>query len=387
MAEQIYLDYAATTPVDPEVAAAMSACLCADGEGWANPASTHAAGRAARALVERARAEVGAAVGAPSEWVVFTSGATESNNLALKGMMRAQRKRGRHLITVKTEHKSVLDAAKALERDGCEVTYLVPDRNGRVSPAAVAAALRDDTVLVAVMLVNNELGVVQPIAEIARLAHERGALVHVDAVQGLGKLPVDLAALGADTLSLSAHKCYGPKGIGALVVRRAPGVVVEAQMHGGGHERGMRSGTLATHQIVGFGRAATLAVARLDAERARLGALRVRLEGALGALPGARINCPMADGVPNILSVSFEGVHGESLVADLPELAVSTGSACSAASPEPSYVLRALGLDDLTAAATLRISLGRGTSEPQVEVAIERIAAACARLRALAPAA
>jgi len=387
MDEQIYLDYAATTPVDPAVARAMAECLGTEGDAWANPASTHAAGRAARARVEQARAAVGAAVGAPAGWVVFTSGATESNNLALKGALRAQRKRGKHLITVKTEHKSVLDAAKALARDGCEVTYLIPDRQGRVAPEQVAAALRDDTVLVAVMLVNNELGVVQPIEAIAREVHARGALLHVDAVQGLGKLPVDLAALGADTLSLSAHKCYGPKGIGALVVRRAPGVVLEAQMHGGGHERGLRSGTLATHQIVGFGVAAELAVARLEAERARIGALRATLETALAALPDAVVNCPVTLGVPHILSVSFRGVHGESLVADLPELALATGSACSAASPEPSYVLRALGHDDLTAAATLRLSLGCGTTAAQLRTAVERIAGAVARLRALAPAA
>jgi cysteine desulfurase len=319
--------------------------------------------------------------------VVFTSGATESNNLALKGFMRAHRKRGKHLITCKTEHKSVLDAAKALERDGCEVTYLTPGRDGRVEPAAVASALRDDTVLVALMLVNNELGVVQPIAEVAAAARARGALVHVDAVQGLGKLPLTLDALGADSISLSAHKCYGPKGIGALVVRRAPGVVLEAQMHGGGHERGMRSGTLATHQIVGFGAAARLAAARVVAERARLATLRERLERALLALPGLRINCPAALSVPNIVSVSVEGVHGESLLADLDRFALSTGSACSAASPEPSYVLRALGIDDLTAAATLRVSMGRGTGEAEVDALAQAIGATVARLRALAPAA
>jgi cysteine desulfurase len=384
--EHIYLDYAATTPVDPEVAAAMAACLTAEGS-FANPASIHGPGRAARALVERARAEVAAAVGAPAESVVFTSGATESNNLALKGFMRAHRKRGQHLITCKTEHKSVLDSAKALEREGCKVTWLTPGRDGRLDPAAVAAALRDDTVLVALMLVNNELGVVQPIAEVAALAHARGALLHVDAVQGLGKLPVALDALGADSISLSAHKCYGPKGIGALVVRRAPGVVLEAQMHGGGHERGLRSGTLATHQIVGFGAAARLAAARVAAESARLAAIRARLEQRLARIAGVHINCPAALSVPNIVSVSVEGVHGESLLADLDRFALSTGSACSAASPEPSYVLRALGLDDLTAAATLRISMGRGTDAQQIDDLADAVAATVARLRDLAPAA
>ena len=382
----IYLDYAATTPVDPEVAAAMAACLTAEG-AFANPASTHGPGRAARALVEQARAEVGAAVGAPADWVVFTSGATESNNLAIKGFMRAHRKRGKHLITCKTEHKSVLDTAKALEREGCEVAYLVPGRDGRIEPAAVAAALRDDTVLVALMLVNNELGVIQPVAEIARLAHARGALVHIDAVQGLGKLPLTMDALGADSMSLSAHKCYGPKGIGARVVRRAPGVVLEAQMHGGGHERGLRSGTLATHQIVGFGAAARLAAARVGAERARLAVLRARLEQALAGIHGLKVNCPADHSVPNIVSVSVEGVHGESLLADLDGFALSTGSACSAASPEPSYVLRALGIDDLTAAATLRISMGRGTGEREVDRLVAALAASVARLRRLAPAA
>jgi len=384
--QHIYLDYAATTPVDPEVAAAMAACLTAEG-AFANPASVHGPGRAARALVEQARAEVGAAVGVPADWVVFTSGATESNNLALKGFMRAHRKRGKHLITCKTEHKSVLDTAKALERDGCEVTYLVPGRDGRIEAAAVAAALRDDTVLVALMLVNNELGVVQPIAEIAAAAHARGALLHVDAVQGLGKLPLDLGKLGADSMSLSAHKCYGPKGIGALVVRRAAGVVLEAQMHGGGHERGMRSGTLATHQIVGFGAAAKLAAARVGAEHERLGKLRARLERRVAAVPGLHINCPADRSVPNIVSISVEGVHGESLLADLDRFALSTGSACSAASPEPSYVLRALGLDDLTAAATLRVSMGRGTTERDVDRLAAALAATVARLRDLTPAA
>jgi cysteine desulfurase len=384
--EHIYLDYAATTPVDPAVAAAMAGCLTAEG-AFANPASTHGPGRAARAKVEAARAAIGAAVGVPADWVVLTSGATESNNLALKGFMRAHRKRGKHLVTCKTEHKSVLDTAKALERDGCEATYLVPDRTGRIDPAAVAAALRDDTVLVALMLVNNELGVVQPIAEIATLVHARGALLHVDAVQGLGKLPLDMRALGADSMSLSAHKCYGPKGIGALVVRRAPGVVLEAQIHGGGHERGLRSGTLATHQIVGFGLAAQLAAERVGAESARLAALRARLEQRLAAVPGLQVNCPAAHSVPNIVSISVSGVHGESLLADLDGFALSTGSACSAASPEPSYVLRALGLDDITAAATLRVSMGRGTTERDVDRLAAALAATVARLRDLAPAA
>ena len=382
----IYFDYAATTPVDPEVAAAMAACLTAEG-AFANPASTHGPGRAARALVERARAEVGAAVGAPADWVVFTSGATESNNLALKGFMRAHRKRCQHLITLKTEHKSVLDAAKALEREGCSVTWLTPASDGRVDPAAVAAALRDDTVLVALMLVNNELGVIQPVAEIAAAAHARGALVHVDAVQGLGKLPLTMAALGADSISLSAHKCYGPKGIGALVVRRAPGVVLEAQIHGGGHERGLRSGTLATHQIVGFGTAARLAAARVGADRMRLAALRARFEQRIAGIDGLRVNCPTDRSVPHIVSVSVAGVHGESLLADLEGFALSTGSACSAASPEPSYVLRALGIDDLTAAATLRVSMGRGTGEHEVDRLADALAATVARLRRLAPAA
>jgi cysteine desulfurase len=382
----VYLDYAATTPVDPDVAQAMYECLTADGV-WANPASTHGPGRAARERVETARAQVAAAVNAEPDWVVWTSGATESNNLALKGFMRAHRKRGKHLITVKTEHKAVLDAAKWLERDGCEVTYLKPGADGRVEPAEVAAALRDDTVLVAVMLVNNEIGTIQPVAEIAALAHARGALVHVDAVQALGKLPVDIRALGADSLAISAHKCYGPKGIGALIVRRAPGVVLEAQVHGGGQERGMRSGTLPTHQIVGFGAAAAKSIALLASERARMVELRTILERELGRIPGALINCAAAHGVPHILSVSFGGVHGEALVADLAELAVSTGSACSAATPEPSYVLRALGRDDLTAAATLRISMGRGTTRADVELAARRIGEAVARLRALAPAA
>lgn len=382
----VYLDYAATTPVDPRVAERMQACLTPDGD-FANPASAHLPGRRARALVEAARAEVAGLLGAETREIVWTSGATESNNLAIAGAVRFNRARGRHLITSRTEHKAVLDVVRHLERsEDFEVTWLEPDEQGMIEPGQVREALRDDTVLVSLMHVNNEIGVIQDIAAIAEMTRERGILFHVDAAQSAGKIPIRLDEWPVDLLSLSAHKFYGPKGMGALFQRRRPRARVEPLILGGGHERGLRSGTLPTHQIVGMGTAAALAAEALVDEGERLLDLRRRVESRLLGLPGARLNGHPEQRVPGILNIGFEGVHGEALTAALdPYLAVSSGSACTSASAEPSYVLRALGRSDAEAESSLRLSLGRFSSERDADYAVETIEQAVSRLRALSP--
>ncbi|MES0874382.1 cysteine desulfurase family protein [Sinimarinibacterium thermocellulolyticum] len=379
----IDLDHAATTPLDPAVRAAMLEWL--DDTGYGNPASDHALGRRARAAVEAARAEVAALIGASSEEIIWTSGATEANNLAIKGALEFRGAERAHLITSRIEHKSVVDTCRYLETRGVRVSWLDPDPGGRIDTARVIAALRPETVLVSLMWVNNETGTINPVAELAPLLRERGVLLHVDAVQAAGKLAIDLAALPIDLLSLSAHKFYGPKGIGALFVRKRPRARLAPQLHGGGHEQGMRSGTLATHQIVGMGVAARLAAARRAGDAERLAALCARLERQLTSLPGVLRNGDAAHAAPHILNLSFAGIDGESLRARLPMLAVSSGSACSSATREPSYVLRALGRDDRLAGASLRFSPGRATRETDIDAAAQQVRAAVGLLRELAP--
>jgi cysteine desulfurase len=381
----LYLDYAATTPVDPRVAQAMSGCLTLEGD-FGNPASAHAYGTGAAARIATARAQVASLVGAQPEEIVFTSGATESNNLAILGCARANADRGRHLVSVRTEHKSVLDACRQLEKEGFSVSWLTPARTGRIEAEALAAALRPDTVLVSVMYTNNETGILEDVSAIGALCRERGVAFHSDCAQAAGKVPLELRALPVDFASFTAHKLYGPKGIGALYVRRAARGLLQPLLHGGGQERALRPGTLATHQIVGFGAACELAARELPAERARLLGLRERLWSGLAALGGTHLNGAAAPRVPGILNVSFEGVQGESLVAGLTGLALSTGSACSSGSPEPSYVLRALGRDVQLAQSSLRFSLGRFTSEADIDFALTAVGHELARLRALSPA-
>jgi cysteine desulfurase len=382
----VYLDYAATTPVDPQVAQAMSECLTACGD-FGNPASRHAFGAAAAARVERARAQVAALIGADADEIVFTSGATESNNLSVLGVARAGAHRGRHILTARTEHKSVLDPCRRLEKEGFSVTYLTPGRDGRIEPQALAAALRPDTLLVSIMGANNETGVLGDLGAISALCHERGVPLHSDCAQAAGKVPLDVHALGTHFVSFTAHKLYGPKGIGALYVRRGAKRLLQALTYGGGQERALRPGTLATHQIVGFGAACELAARGLPEEGARLTGLRERLWAGLAALGGTHLNGEAAARLPGILNVSFEGVDGESLVASLTGLAVSTGAACSSDSPDPSYVLRALGRDTQLAQSSLRISLGRYTSTADVDLAVSAVRGQLQRLRALSPAA
>ena len=382
----IYLDYAATTPVDPRVAAAMAACLTGESE-FGNPASTtHDYGDAAAALVETARAQVAASVGAAPQEVVFTSGATEANNLAIFGVARYYREQGRHIITVRTEHKAVLDPCRELERRGWRVTYLSPDGGGVTSPEQVAAALQNDTVLVSIMHVNNEIGVIQDIAAIAAICAQHGrARLHVDAAQSVGKSDLNFAQLGVDLMSLSAHKAHGPKGVGALLVsrhdRRAPVHFAPLQF-GGGQEGGLRAGTVATHQVVGMGLAFELANAAPPSENARITQLRERLWLGLARLGGIFRNGEAHRSVPHILNVSFAGVEGESLVAAVRgQIAVSAGSACSSASQEPSYVLRALGRDTILCESSLRFGIGRTTREQDIDTAIEVVTEAVSRLR------
>lgn len=386
MKQQVYLDYAATTPVDPRVAERMIECLVPGGE-HGNPSSAgHAFGQRARALVEKARVQVAASIGARPENIVWTSGATESDNLAILGVARFHADRGRHLVSAKTEHKAVLDALKQLEREGFEVTYLKPDSQGLVQPEQVAAALRSDTQLVSLMHVNNEIGVIQDVGAVGRLCRERGVLLHVDAAQSVGKMPIDVQALCVDLMSVTAHKAYGPKGIGALYVRRQPPVGLRPIIHGGGQEFGLRSGTLATHQIVGMGAAFELAAAECAADVARLTALRERLWRGLAAVGDVELNGHAEQRVANLLNVSFEGIEGESLQFALRELAVSAGSACSSASEEASYVLRALGRSDQLAQSSLRFSLGRFTTEADIDQAIAAVHREVPRLRRLGPA-
>ncbi|MDE2135964.1 MAG: aminotransferase class V-fold PLP-dependent enzyme [Gammaproteobacteria bacterium] len=382
----VYLDYAATTPVDARVAAVMAECLTPAGD-FGNASSSHAFGRAAAARIERARAQVAALIGAAPHEIVFTSGATESNNLAILGAARANADRGRHLLSARTEHKAVLDPLKHLEKAGFDVTYLTPARNGVVTPAAVAAALRPDTQLVSLMGVNNETGVLQDLAGLGALCRERGVAFHSDCAQAAGKVALDMAVLPVDFLSFTAHKLYGPKGIGALYVRASARGLLEPVTFGGGQEQGLRPGTLATHQIAGFGAACELAGAALPAESSRLTQLREALWERLRALGEVHLNGAGAPRVPGILNVSFGGVEGESLVAGLAELAVSTGAACNSASAEASYVLRALGRDALLAASSLRFGLGRFTEAEHIELAAAAVAREVRRLRGMSPAA
>ncbi len=382
-APRVYLDYAATTPVAPEVAARMAQCLTREGV-FGNPGSTsHDDGEAASELVEAARAQVAAAVGAEPGEVIWTSGATEADNLAIFGTAHYYRDAGRHIVTVRTEHKAVLDPCRELERRGWRVTYLTPDRDGMLDPKQVAAALRPDTVLVSIMHVNNETGVIQDIAAIASLCAQAGsARLHVDAAQSVGKCAVNFAALGIDLLSLSAHKAYGPKGVGALVVSRQRGAQLQPLLYGGGQERGLRSGTVATHQVVGMGAAFALAKAAPPYEKERIALLQDRLWHGLASLGGVLRNGDGARSVPHLLNVSFEGVEGESLLAAIrPQIAVSTGSACTSITQEPSYVLRALGREDRLAESSLRFSLGRYSSESDVDTAVTVVAHAVERLR------
>jgi len=386
MTGPVYLDYAASWPVHPEVAAAMAACLGVGGP-HANPSSTHAEGRRAAEAIERARAQVAALVGAPPSSIVFTSGATESDNLALLGAARAARSRGRHLVTSRTEHKAVIDACRQLEREGFEVSWLRPGPDGRIAPEQVEEALRPETLLVSVMHGNNEIGVINDVASIGALCRARGVLLHVDAAQGVGKVPVDVAAWEADLVAFTAHKLGGPKGVGALYLRPTPRPPLQPLQFGGGHERGYRSGTLATHQAVGFGLACELAAADLVEEERRVRRLRDRLWERLQSAGDAWRNGGEGPSLPGILNVGFAGIEGESLLWEIEgAVLASSGSACSSASAEPSYVLKALGLSDLGCQASLRLSLGRWTREPDVEQAAEAVLGAVARLRSLAPA-
>jgi cysteine desulfurase len=385
--EAVYLDYAATTPVDPAVAEVMGRSL-AEPDGVGNASSvTHVFGRRAAERIERSRAAIAALIGAAPEEIVFTSGATESNNMAVLGAARANAYRGRHIVSSRIEHKAVLDPLQRLQKEGFAVALLSPDRRGRIDPAAVAAALRPDTVLVSIMLVNNEIGVIQDVATIGALCRARGVLFHSDAAQAAGKIPLDVHAAPLDFASITAHKLYGPKGIGALYVRGEARAHLQPIVFGGGQEGGLRPGTLPTHQIVGFAVACDLAHHSLAAEDARLAGLRERLWRGLATLDGVHANGEGAACVPGILNVSFEGVEGESLVTGLRELAVSTGSACNSASAEPSYVLRALGRDTQLAQSSLRLSFGRFTLPQHIDLAVDAIRREVTRLRALSPAA
>ncbi len=385
MKTPIYFDYSATTPVDPRVAQKMSECLLATGN-FGNPASrSHKFGWEAEEVVEIARRQVADLVNCDPREIVWTSGATESDNLALKGVAHFYRKRGNHIINSKIEHKAVLDSCRQLEREGFEVTYLDPQPDGLVSPHSVADAIRDDTLLVSIMHVNNEIGVANDIGAIGAITRERKVLLHVDAAQSAGKLELDLQQMQVDLMSFSAHKIYGPKGIGALFVRRKPRVRLEAQIHGGGHERGMRSGTLATHQIVGMGEAFRIAGVEMKEESVRILNLRERLWDGLKDIEEIYLNGHDRQRVPGNLNVSFNFVEGESLIMSLTDLAISSGSACTSASLEPSYVLRALGLNDELAHSSLRFSIGRFTTEEDVDYAIGKIRNSVEKLRELSP--
>ncbi|VWB23990.1 cysteine desulfurase [Burkholderia lata] len=379
----IYMDYSATTPVDPRVVDKMVPFLH---KQFGNPASrSHSYGWEAEQAVEEARAHVAALLGADPREIVWTSGATEGNNLAIKGAAHFYQGKGKHLVTVKTEHKAVLDTCRELERQGFDVTYLDVREDGLLDVDAVRQALRADTILVSVMLANNETGVIQPVAEIGALCRARGIVFHCDAVQAAGKIPVDVNALNVDLLTVTAHKVYGPKGIGALYVRRKPRVRIEAQMHGGGHERGMRSGTLPTHQIVGMGEAFRLAKEEMAEESRRVGALRDRLLAGLSTLDEVYVNGDLARRIPHNLNVSFNFVEGESLIMGIKGVAVSSGSACTSASLEPSYVLRALGRSDELAHSSIRFTLGRFTTEAEVDSVIAQVRDTVGKLRELSP--
>jgi cysteine desulfurase len=381
----IYLDYSSTTPVDPRVAEKMKECLTNEGN-FGNPASrSHHFGWVAEEAVDIARNQIADLVNADPREIVFTSGATESNNLAIKGAATFYQKRGKHIITLKTEHKAVLDTTRQLEREGFEVTYMMPEPNGLVDLDKLQAEMRDDTVLISIMHVNNEIGVIQDIAAIGKICRERKILFHVDAAQSTGKVPIDLQELNVDLMSFSAHKTYGPKGIGALYVSRKPRVRIEAQIHGGGHERGMRSGTLATHQIVGMGEAFRLAKEEMATENERVKMLRDKLYNGVKDMEAVYLNGDWEHRVPHNLNVSFAYVEGESLIMALKDMAVSSGSACTSASLEPSYVLRALGLNDELAHSSIRFSIGRFTTEEEIDYVIGVIRSAIDKLREMSP--
>ncbi len=385
MSSPIYLDYSATTPVDKRVADKMCHYLTMDGN-FGNPASrSHKYGWDAETAVEQARADVAALINADAKEIVWTSGATESDNLAIKGAAHFYSKRGKHIITAKTEHKAVLDTCRQLEREGFEVTYLDPQEDGLIDLADIEAAMRDDTIIVSIMHVNNEIGVIQDIEAIGELCRSRKIIFHVDAAQSAGKIEIDLQKLKVDLLSLSAHKVYGPKGIGALYVRRKPRIRIEAQMHGGGHERGMRSGTLATHQIVGMGEAFKIAQEEMVSENKRILALRDRLLKGFEDMEELYVNGNLEQRVPQNLNLSFNFVEGESLLMAIDSLAVSSGSACTSASLEPSYVLRAIGRNDELAHSSIRFSIGRFTTEEDVDYTIGLLKEKVEKLRLLSP--
>ncbi|MFC0309089.1 IscS subfamily cysteine desulfurase [Gallibacterium trehalosifermentans] len=381
----IYLDYAATCPVDERVAKKMMEYLTVDGT-FGNPASrSHKFGWQAEEAVDVARNHIADLIGADAREIVFTSGATEADNLAIKGVAHFYQTKGKHIITCKTEHKAVLDTCRQLEREGFEVTYLAPQADGLIDLAELKAAMREDTILVSIMHVNNEIGVIQDIATIGELCRERKIIFHVDATQSVGKLPIDLATLKVDLMSMSCHKLYGPKGIGALYVRRKPRVRLEAIIHGGGHERGMRSGTLPVHQIVGMGEAYRICKEEMANEMLRLTALRDRLYNGLKDIEEVYVNGSMEHRVGTNLNMSFNYVEGESLMMSLRDIAVSSGSACTSASLEPSYVLRALGLNDELAHSSIRFTIGRYTTEAEIDYTIELVKKAVAKLRELSP--
>jgi cysteine desulfurase len=383
MKKPIYLDYSATTPVDPRVAAKMIPYLT---EQFGNPASrSHAFGWATEKAVEEAREEVAKLVNCDPRELVWTSGATEAINLALKGAAHFYKDKGKHLVTVKTEHKATLDTMRELEREGFEVTYLDVKPDGLIDLDTLKVALRPDTILVSVMYVNNEIGVIQDIPAIGEICRSRGLIFHVDSAQATGKLPIDLAALKVDLMSFSAHKTYGPKGVGALFVRRKPRVRIEAQMHGGGHERGMRSGTLPTHQIVGMGEAFRLARLEMAKDNERIRMLRDKLRQGLSEIEEVHLNGDLERRVPHNLNVSFNYIEGESLIMAIKDVAVSSGSACTSASLEPSYVLRALGRSDELAHSSIRFTVGRFTTEEEIDFAVDLIKRKIAKLRDLSP--
>ena len=386
MSMPIYLDYSATTPVDPRVAKTMCAYLSVDDHLFGNAASrSHEYGWQAEQAIDKARTDVANLINASPKEIVWTSGATESDNLAIKGVAQFYHKKGKHIITSKTEHKAVLDTCRHLERDGFEVTYLDPEENGMIDLAKLEAAIREDTILISIMHVNNEIGVIQDVAAIGALARSKKILFHVDAAQSAGKVPIDVDAMNIDLLSLSAHKIYGPKGIGALYVQRKPRVRLEAQMHGGGHERGMRSGTLATHQIVGMGEAFRIAGEEMATENARIHTLRERLLNGFKDIEEVYVNGDLEQRVPHNLNISFNFVEGESLMMAISDLAVSSGSACTSASLEPSYVLRALGRSDELAHSSIRFSIGRFTTEEDIDYAIKLMHEKIQKLRDLSP--
>lgn len=366
----IYFDYAATTPVDTRVAAKMLECLTQDG-AFGNPSSLHAYGQQARQMVEAAREQVAACVGAEASEIIWTSGATESCNLGIKGAARLYQRKGKHIITMQTEHKAVLDTCQHLEKEGYSVTYLAPESNGLLSQDKLLAALKDDTILVSIMQVNNETGIIQDIAAIAQLTSSRGILLHVDAAQSVGKLDMDLTSMSVDLMSFSAHKIYGPKGVGALYLRKKPRVRVEPLIHGGGHEQGMRSGTLATHQIVGMGAAYQLAQQEMHADAKRIRDLRQRFLSGLNGIENLKVNGDITHAVPHILNLRFEGMIAQAILAELPNIAASTAAACQ--SIQGSYVLRAMGLADNEVKSSIRFSFGRFTTQQEIDEALKSI--------------